>query len=163
MTDLKKIKIENYEQLVELLIQHGWNREKENSNRKIDWNKYEIAVKIDLQNVYLKDANLYKADLKNADLRNADLRKSHLEDANLYKADLRNADLRQAELPKANLQYADLRNAKLENADLYEADLKNAKITDTAENRDIVEDIDDDDEYDSTRYTPDNINKIIWD
>lgn len=53
-----------------------------------------------------------KADLQDAYLRGANLRGADLRDANLYGADLRYADLRGADLQDAYLQYADLRGVK---------------------------------------------------
>jgi len=86
----------------------------------------------------LKEANLSEADLMGANLSWAFLSKSNLSWAslicvNLYKAYLRKADLSWARLASANLSKADLSEANLSEADLSEANLGGADLRDVME------------------------------
>jgi len=82
----------------------------------------------------LRKVNLRNADLNGAHLRGADLTEAHLRGADLTKADLRRADLRGAYLNGAHLTEAylcdaDLSKAHLTGADLTKADLGGAHLT----------------------------------
>lgn len=67
---------------------------------------YNRRNKLNLRNLYLKDADLKRVDLFEADLRNADLRGVNLEYATVVNADLRGANLLGTILYNANLDEA---------------------------------------------------------
>ncbi len=94
------------------------------------------ATGIQLDNAYLREADLKQAWMRHASLRNVDLRGADLREANLRGADLREAYPREADLREANLREADLRgawfgNANLRNATLREARLEGASLNET--------------------------------
>jgi hypothetical protein len=91
------------------------------------------ATGTQLDNAYLREADLKQAWLRQASLRNVDLRGADLRKANLRHADLREvypreADLRGADLFEANLSGADLRKARLEGANLKRANIEEAGL-----------------------------------
>jgi uncharacterized protein YjbI with pentapeptide repeats len=104
----------------------------------IMWRVENPAVRIDLRNAQLTDADLHCTDFINADLRNAslhgaDLRGALLDNADLGGADLGEADLRDTKvhgacLGRADLFAADLRGASLLGADLSRANLSHADL-----------------------------------
>ena len=69
------------------------------------------ATGIQLDNAYLREADLKQAWMRHASLRNVDLRGANPREANLRGADLREAYPREANLRGANLREADLRGA----------------------------------------------------
>lgn len=74
-----------------------------------------------LQETYLRLADLRLANLEGANLRWVVLRRANLEGANLRYANLRYADLRDAEVRGADLRGADLRDAFLKRVKLRDA------------------------------------------
>ena len=81
----------------------------------------------DLREAHLREANLREAHLRGADLGGANLRWANLREANLGGADLGGANLRGANLREANLGGANLRGADLRGANLRGANLRGAK------------------------------------
>ena len=92
--------------------------------------KKAIKAGADLQDAYLRGADLEAADLQDANLRGANLRGANLQDADLRGADLQDAYLRGADLQDADLQDANLRGANLRGADLQDAYLRGADLQD---------------------------------
>src|SRR5262249_46288010 len=66
------------------------------------------AAGIQLDNAYMREADLKQAWMPQASLRKADLKGATLSEANLYKANLSEATLTGANLSRANLIRADL-------------------------------------------------------
>jgi len=89
--------------------------------------KKAIKAGADLQDAYLRGADLEAADLQDAYLRGAYLRGANLQDADLRGADLQDAYLRGADLQDADLQDADLQDADLRDANLRDANLRRAR------------------------------------
>ncbi|MDJ0554621.1 MAG: serine/threonine-protein kinase [Microcoleaceae cyanobacterium MO_207.B10] len=88
---------------------------------------------VEIEDAYLRDADLFKANLRAANLQearlqNAKLRRSQLQGANLVKAKLQGADLSRAKLDGANLINANLQNARLEKASLGGANMVRALL-----------------------------------
>jgi len=92
-----------------------WNEWRENNPEAIP----------DLQEAYLRGADLKSAQLQEANLIDANLRGATLEEAKLMRANLEGADLRGTRLLRTNLQEADLRWANLEGAVSIKINLKN--------------------------------------
>jgi uncharacterized protein YjbI with pentapeptide repeats len=82
-----------------------------------------------LGEAHLRGADLTGADLARANLSDADLREANLTGANLTGAHLTRAHLGGANLREADLREADLREAYLCDADLTGADLRGADLT----------------------------------
>ncbi|MDQ6661800.1 MAG: pentapeptide repeat-containing protein [Chloroflexota bacterium] len=76
------------------------------------------ASGIQLDNAYLRRADLKQVWMPRASLRKTDLSETILSEAELFKADLSNANLKRAELFKTDLSWADLREAKLHRVNL---------------------------------------------
>jgi uncharacterized protein YjbI with pentapeptide repeats len=85
---------------------------------------------VDLRKAFLFRSNWNGSNLENAFLRCANLTSAHLEGANLKGADLRRATLVKADLRKANLRGAHLQGATLDGANLDGADVAAADFTD---------------------------------
>jgi hypothetical protein len=83
---------------------------------------------LDANDVQLDNAYLRLADLKQVWMPQASLRKADLSEAQLHRANLSGADLGQACLRGTNLFSADLREAKLHEANLDGADLSYANL-----------------------------------
>src|SRR2546421_1055138 len=81
------------------------------------------ATGIQLDNAYLREADLKQVWMPVASLRKVDLSGAKLNEANLSKANLSGAKLNEAELIRAKLSGADLSEAELIRAKLNEADL----------------------------------------
>ena len=91
---------------------------------------------IDLNNTYLRGADLRGVNLAGSKLIEADLRGANLTGADLREANLTGADLKEINLNEINLRGANLRGANLAAADLtdsklIEADLKTVNLTGT--------------------------------
>src|SRR6266487_1778865 len=71
------------------------------------------ASRIQLDNAYLREADLKQVWLRQASLRNAILHRADLRGADLLEADLCEADLRRANLDGANLKRANIEDAEL--------------------------------------------------
>ncbi len=82
----------------------------------------------DLKQVWMPQASLCKVDLLAANLQRANLMDAKLTQANLLWADLSGAKLRDADLSGAELGVADLTGIKLGRAKLSRADLSRAKL-----------------------------------
>ena len=107
-----------------------------------DWNRWRIEhpeimpdlSKAELENTYLRHAdlrrtNLREANLTSADLKEANLSRGFLEDSNLLGINLSKANLSYTYLSGANLLSADLTDANLEGAYLGEVNFRNAIFT----------------------------------
>lgn len=86
------------------------------------------ASDIQLDNAYLREANLKQVWMPQAFLRRADLNGANLGEANLEGAVLTKADLSKADLSGANLRFADLREAGLYEANLTQTDFRRANL-----------------------------------
>jgi hypothetical protein len=87
------------------------------------------ASRIQLDNAYLRGADLMKVWMSDASLRKADLRGAHLNEAHLSRVDLSKARLVGAHLNEAELRRADLSGADLSGADLSGAILSQANLS----------------------------------
>ncbi len=92
------------------------------------------ATGIQLDNAYLRGADLKQvwmpqASLRDVDLSEADLSGAKLSEANLSGAKLNKANLSEAKLNEANLSRADLDGAKLSEADLNRSYFNGAKLS----------------------------------
>ena len=83
---------------------------------------------MNLNNVNLREANLYGANLSYADLNNSALNNADLREANLYRAFCYYTNLCGADLRNADLSYADMYGANLRDTNLFGVNLKNANI-----------------------------------
>ena len=86
------------------------------------------ATGIQLDNAYMREADLKQAWMPQASLRNADLKGATLSEADLYKANLIEVKLTGADLSRANLIRANLFKTGLRLANLREAKLKEARL-----------------------------------
>jgi uncharacterized protein YjbI with pentapeptide repeats len=86
------------------------------------------ATAIQLDNAYLRRADLEQVRMREASLRGADLSLAKLGEAKLYWADLSGADLEAADLSRANLSHAILSQANLSQADLRWAILREVNL-----------------------------------
>jgi uncharacterized protein YjbI with pentapeptide repeats len=93
------------------------------------WRKENPAIRVDLRNMYLKEADLREANLSGADLKGADLSRAKLSAAKLIQADLTEAIVYRARLDEADLSRANLSRANLVRADLHSADLSDADLS----------------------------------
>lgn len=98
------------------------------------WMPQAFLRKVDLSEAKLSEAKLSEAKLSGAKLNEADLSKARLNEADLSEAELIRAKLNEADLNKtyfsrANLSGADLSGADLRGADLRGADLSWAKLS----------------------------------
>ena len=89
------------------------------------------ASDIQLDNAYLRGADLEQVWMPQASLQQVNLSEAHLRGANLNNADLRGADLRETDLRGADLRETDLRGADLRETDLRGADLRGADLRET--------------------------------
>jgi uncharacterized protein YjbI with pentapeptide repeats len=87
------------------------------------------ATGIQLDNAYLRGADLKQVRMPEASLRNANLKGATLSGADLFKAKLCEASLTGADLSNASLIRANLFKTWLRQADLSEADLSEADLT----------------------------------
>jgi uncharacterized protein YjbI with pentapeptide repeats len=87
------------------------------------------ATGIQLDNAYLRWADLEQVWMAQASLRKANLREADLRQIKLYKANLNGADLRFADLSQANLSGADLSQANLGDAKISGADFSGASLS----------------------------------
>jgi len=92
-----------------------------------------------LENVQLKESNVWGAYLKQATLRQAELSGAVLAGAHFEEADLENARLKGADLRGANLRGADMERVLFEEADLRGANLENADLQYSSLSRIILE------------------------
>jgi uncharacterized protein YjbI with pentapeptide repeats len=83
---------------------------------------------LNLNNSYLKQANLEGANLREANLFRANLFRANLREANLREANLREANLFRVNLEGAYLFRANLEGANLEGANLFIANLEGAYL-----------------------------------
>jgi uncharacterized protein YjbI with pentapeptide repeats len=93
-------------------------------------------ARVDLQNVWMREAsfigaNLHGTNLHESDLIRANFHQADLEGADLSKAKLRIANLGGAILTRVNLIEVDLYGADLTDANLHQADLKGANLEGT--------------------------------
>lgn len=88
----------------------------------------ESPQSLDASGVQLDNAYLKGADLKRIWMRQACLRKVLLDEANLSGANLYRCDLSGSKLSRANLSHIDLYKAKLYRANLIEANLRDADL-----------------------------------
>ncbi|MBN3963316.1 pentapeptide repeat-containing protein [Nostoc sp. NMS8] len=107
------------------------DREKKDSNARIQALEKLLKAGESLDDKDFNGANLSRADfshahLSGANLSGANLSGAYLADANLSGADLINANLINANLSRANLSGVDLSNANLSRANLSNADLSGA-------------------------------------
>lgn len=116
---------------------------KQGANAIRDWQGRNTAIKLDLRDANLSQANLScsatiilsggknncRSTLSNADLSKANLVGAILREANLSEANLRHANLSYANLNEANLREAKLRSADLRFAELVGADLRNTDLS----------------------------------
>lgn len=86
---------------------------------------------IDLQNVNLKEAQLFRTHLEWVNLEKANLESADIAASNLESAHLEEANLKRAYLSGSNLKWAKLRGSNLERAILSGADLEEAKLVKT--------------------------------
>ena len=86
------------------------------------------ATGIQLDNAYLRGADLKEIWMPQASLRNVDLSEADLRGAKLNEADLNEAELSRARLNEADLNKTYFNGAKLSGADLSGADLRGAKL-----------------------------------
>jgi uncharacterized protein YjbI with pentapeptide repeats len=86
------------------------------------------ATGIQLDNAYLRGADLKQVWMPQASLRNVDLNEANLREAELSEARLSGARLNEAELSRARLSRANLSEAELNRARLNEADLNGANL-----------------------------------
>jgi uncharacterized protein YjbI with pentapeptide repeats len=100
------------------------NRRTADVIQEIEADNLKVAIELlikrgaDLGGADLREAHLREANLREAHLGGANLREAHLREANLREAHLRGADLGGANLGGANLRGADLRGANLRGANL---------------------------------------------
>lgn len=95
------------------------------------WRGQHALVRPDLNNAYLRGADLSTANLEKVNLQSADLEDANLEDANLEKANLLGANLRDADLSGAVLRGSNLQRVNLRGAELKGANLMHAFIGST--------------------------------
>jgi uncharacterized protein YjbI with pentapeptide repeats len=86
------------------------------------------ATGIQLDNAYLRRADLEQVRMPQASLRGADLSLAKLSGAKLWWADLSGADLEAADLSRANLSHAILSQVNLSQADLRRAILREVNL-----------------------------------
>ena len=84
---------------------------------------------IELEDAYLRDADLFKANLRGIELKGARLQNANLEKAQLQGANLIKAKLQKANLSRARLEGANLTKAVLEGANLQQVNLSGANLT----------------------------------
>jgi len=94
---------------------------------------------LNLEKIYLAEANLSRADLRglnfhsamldDAKLNSANLDRVNLSEAYLTKSDLSGASLRKADLSKAMLTHANLKDCNLADSSLRDATLTDAQLT----------------------------------